>query len=141
MDEMRSKRRDVELDGATCAPSSVEQTDERAKLEARVREDVELQGVIGEEGKRVARAVVDVAIANGAESYAFLLQGIRIANDARGDVAADLARSNRELQQLDRLMRGFSSELRKLDEVVEVLAAYLRRMRTTAGDATRRTLH
>ncbi|MCA9511925.1 MAG: hypothetical protein R3E88_18925 [Myxococcota bacterium] len=130
-----------ELDASGATATAGAGDAERDALEARVREDLEREGVLGDEGTRLASAVVDALLASGPDGYADLLRGIRLAHQVRTDAAADLARSHRELRQLDRLMRGFATELRKLDEVVEVLSAYLRRMRTTAGEATRHTLH
>jgi len=54
---------------------------------------------------------------------------------------ADWDRMQRELRQLERLMSGFGTEIRKLDEVLEVLAAYVRRMRSSIGDGEERLLH
>jgi hypothetical protein len=46
-----------------------------------------------------------------------------------------------ELVEVERLMGAFSGELAKLDEVLEVLAAYVRRMRSTNADEVERTIH
>ena len=114
---------------------------ERSELEERVRLDLEGQGVVGEEARRVALAVVRHLVVAGPDGYADLLAGVRMAHAARAEVASDLARTQRELRQLERLMGGFATELRKLDEVLEVLAAYVRRMRGAAGDGTRHIVH
>ena len=47
----------------------------------------------------------------------------------------------REVKQLERLMVGCATELRKLDEVLEVLAAYVRRMRTSTDESGNQVLH
>ena len=57
------------------------------------------------------------------------------------DVVSDLTTMQRELRQLERLMGWFATELRKLDEVLEVLAAYARRMRSSASDGGKQLLH
>jgi hypothetical protein len=114
--------------------------DEEA-LRERLSADLNALGVVGEAGDRIADAIVEQLRLTGPGGYEDLLAGVRFAHQARADVAADLATAQRELRQLERLMGGFATELRKLDEVLEVLAAYVRRMRTTVGDGSDPLLH
>jgi len=51
------------------------------------------------------------------------------------------ARNAKELKEVERLMGAFAGELTKLDEVVEVLAAYVRRMRSSTPRTIERVLH
>ena len=69
-----------------------------------------------------------------------LLDGIAIACQVQGEMSGELARNARDVQEIERLMGAFAGELAKLDEVLEVLAAYLRRMRTTSPPAATRIL-
>jgi hypothetical protein len=46
-----------------------------------------------------------------------------------------------ELDELQRLMAGFAGELRKLEEALRILDAYLARMRTQTASSHGQTLH
>ena len=46
-----------------------------------------------------------------------------------------------ESEKVERLLGAFSGELEKLDEVLEVLAAYAQRMRAQPRRKSRHTLH
>lgn len=70
-----------------------------------------------------------------------ILDGVSLGFRAQSTVAKELARSSTELQEMERLMGAFAGELSKLDEVLEVLAAYLRRMRTTSPPSGSQILH
>ena len=54
---------------------------------------------------------------------------------------ARVERSLRDVREVERLLGAFSGELEKLDEVLEVLAAYAQRMRPQPAKRERRTLH
>jgi hypothetical protein len=110
-------------------------------LRQRVCGDLARIGLLGEEAKRIAEAIVEQLRLTGPNGYEDLLAGVRFSHQARADVVADWARMQRELRQLERLMGGFGTEIRKLDEVLEVLAAYVRRMRTSVGDGAKQLLH
>jgi len=54
----------------------------------------------------------------------------------------ELARSLKGLKEVERMMGAFSGELSKLDEVLDVLSAYVRRMRSSGSAETMdRILH
>jgi hypothetical protein len=50
-------------------------------------------------------------------------------------------RASAELDELQRLMAGFAGELRKLEEALRILDAYLARMRTQTDSSHGQTLH
>ena len=110
-------------------------------LRQRVCTDLAKTGLLGEEAKRIAEAIVEQLRLTGPGGYEDLLAGVRFSHQARADAMADWTRMQRELRQLERLMSGFGTEIRKLDEVLEVLAAYVRRMRTSVGDGDEQILH
>ena len=110
-------------------------------LRQRVCGDLAKIGLLGEEAKRIADAIVEQLRLTGPGGYEDLLAGVRFSHQARTDVVADWSQMQRELRQLERLMSGFGTEIRKLDEVLEVLAAYVRRMRTSAGNGATQLLH
>lgn len=75
------------------------------------------------------------------QSRRVLLDGIALAFGVQQEVTGELSRNLRGLREVERLMGSFSGELSKLDEVLEVLAAYVRRMRSTKPEEPRRVLH
>jgi len=70
-----------------------------------------------------------------------LLRGAALAVEMQADVYANVERSMRDVKEVERLLGAFSGELEKLDEVLEVLAAYAQRMRNKPTQTARRTLH
>lgn len=117
------------------------ETTQTERLERRVRGDLEDRGITGGEAARLAEALTARLLERGPEGYEDLVAGAQMVSQVRLDLSSDLADSHRELRQLERLMGGFATELRKLDEVLEVLGAYMRRMRDSASDNGRETLH
>ena len=70
------------------------------------------------------------------------LDGVAACWHATSDTRAELDRSLTDIKEVERLMGAFTGELSKLDEVLEVLAAYVRRMRTSNGETSQgQTLH
>ena len=114
---------------------------EEESLRQRVCADLAKLGLLGDESKRIAEAVVEQLRLTGPGGYEDLLAGVRFSYQARVNVAADLSGMQSELRQLERLMGGFATELRKLDEVLEVLAAYVRRMRSSTDESGNEILH
>lgn len=53
----------------------------------------------------------------------------------------DEARTEAELDELQRLMAGFAGELRKLEEALRILDAYLARMRSQTASSQGQPLH
>ena len=60
---------------------------------------------------------------------------------ANPDKEGSEARKVTELDELQRLMAGFAGELRKLEEALRILDAYLARMRTQTATSRGQTLH
>lgn len=75
------------------------------------------------------------------ESRGAMLDGVATAFELQREIGGQLTRSVRGLREVERMMGAFSGELSKLDEVLEVLAAYVRKMRTSGSGADGRTLH
>jgi hypothetical protein len=69
--------------------------------------------------------------------------------DPRGELAAAAAPRDEaaagpdpgDVEELQRLMRGFAGELRKLEEGLRILSAYVTRMRHRSESGEERTLH
>ena len=114
---------------------------EQEALRQRVCTDLAKVGMIGEEARRVADAIVEQLRLTGPRGYEDLLAGVRFSVQVRVETTGEFDVLQREVKQLERLMVGCATELRKLDEVLEVLAAYVRRMRHSAGDDEDPLLH
>jgi len=114
---------------------------EAGALRDRVRADLETRGVIGDRVPILVEVVVARLLEAGADDYLALLDGIAISEGTVCEEDQALDEARRDLRQLERLMSGFSGELAKLDETLEVLAAYLRRMRGTAAEEEDPILH
>jgi hypothetical protein len=106
----------------------------------RVSADLQSRGVAVPAAEVLAEAVAQELHA-GSECYAAVLDGVALGFRVQTAIADELARSAGELQEIERLMGSFAGELSKLDEVLEVLAAYLRRMRSASPPTTSRVVH
>ena len=102
--------------------------------------DLQTRGVVAPAADALAGHLARQIDGRGDERAA-LLDGVALGFRAQDAIAEQLARSAGELQEIERLMSSFAGELSKLDEVLEVLAAYLRRMRTASPTASTRVLH
>jgi hypothetical protein len=112
----------------------------RTKTAARIRADLEQRGVAREFSQTVSDHLEPFTDDLAPEAYEAVLSGVAIAWSARHGTPAGAPPSRAELDEMQRLMGEFAGELRKLDEALELLAAYLTRMRTQRL-ARDRTLH
>jgi len=90
---------------------------------------------------RLAERLTPAYLELGPGSAAALLEGASRTFAAQADEQALVERNLREVKEVERLLGAFSGELEKLDEVLEVLAAYAQRMRSKPAKSTRRVLH
>ena len=115
------------------AASRAESSEDIA-LHDRLSADLQSRGLsVAAADMLVSRVLTDLEGRSGSGLEA-TLDGVALGFLAQAGVAG-------ELQEIERLMGSFAGELSKLDEVLEVLAAYLRRMRTTADASGSRILH
>lgn len=117
----------------------------RAHLEPRRLEDWEArlveEGVAEEWAGRLARRLEAQHRDQGAGSAEALIRGAVAAAAVQSEAHAWVERNMRDVKEVERLLGAFSGELEKLDEVLEVLAAYAQRMRTKPNRKPRHTLH
>ena len=99
------------------------------------------EGVSEPLASRLANSLESAHVESGRGSAGALIRGVTLAARAQTDQQLDVERNLREVREVERLLGAFSGELEKLDEVLEVLAAYAQRMRTKPTKASRRTLH
>jgi hypothetical protein len=99
------------------------------------------QGVSKESASQIAEQLACAHAEFGRGSAAALLRGATLTIEAQAGERAGVERSMRDVREVERLLGAFSGELEKLDEVLEVLAAYAQRMRNKPHRPTGRTLH
>lgn len=115
--------------------------DER-ELRRRIARDLAELGLLGDAATRTADALFAQLGQKGRGEYETLLAGLRVSQSLREEWGAAFLNRQRKLREVEKLMSGFASELRKFDEVLEVLSTYVRRMRSCAGeDETDNLLH
>jgi hypothetical protein len=107
----------------------------------RIRQDLESLGVSRGFSAPVAERIAGLDGELDDHTYSAILDGVAVAFDAhRGDCQAIEDRS-RDLDEIQRLMHGFAGELRKLEEGLRIVSAYVLRMHSKAKGDTGRTLH
>jgi hypothetical protein len=117
----------------------------RARAEPRSVEDWEARlieaGVPDETAPEIAAQLAPAYVELGRGSAAALLRGAMLTVEVQAGERAGVERSMRDVREVERLLGAFSGELEKLDEVLEVLAAYAQRMRNKPSRPAGRTLH
>ncbi len=106
----------------------------------RIRRDLEDRGVPASVSQTLAAHLAPQADQLGGQSYESLLTGAVLTFVVHRDGEPELRRTARDLGEIQQLMSDFHDELRKLDEALETLAAYVVRLRTQS-DLKDRTLH
>jgi len=113
-----------------------------ASLGQRIRRDLVARGVSNDSAGKLARQLEQQVAAGGQDRYETLLDGAALAFRAQSEADdAEAEQSSRDLQEIERMMNAFAGELCKLDETLDVLSAYVRRMRTSSSPRSDRTLH
>jgi hypothetical protein len=112
-----------------------------ASLGQRICRDLVARGVSNDSAGGLARQLEQQVAAVGQDRYETLLDGAALAFRAQSEADAEAEQSSRDLQEIERMMNAFAGELVKLDETLDVLAAYVRRMRTSSSPRSDGTLH
>jgi hypothetical protein len=99
------------------------------------------EGVSAEWAPPLARRLECLHQEMGRGSATILIRAAVAAVDVQSEARADVERNMRDVKEVERLLGAFSGELEKLDEVLEVLAAYAQRMRSKPANKPRHTLH
>jgi hypothetical protein len=102
-----------------------------------IRADLEARGVARDLCETLSTCLDESHSRRSPEAYQALLDGVALACGVQTELDGDLLRNLRDLRETERLMGAFAQELTKLDEVLEVLAAHLRRMRNVPGNTNR----
>jgi hypothetical protein len=107
----------------------------------RVRSDLENRGIDPEFSRPVARRLVAIAADLSASEYAAVLDGVSAAYGVHREISGLNDAHFRPGNELRRLMEGFTGELRKLDEGLQMLSTYLVRMSALSSREDSGTLH
>lgn len=108
----------------------------RREITDRIQSDLERRGLAPELSHSLSRHLAPVVGDLAPDAYEAILGGVTLAYGARGSQVRDRSRTARDLEEVQQLLCDFGTELRKLDEALEVLAAYALRLRaqTAGGD-------
>jgi hypothetical protein len=107
--------------------------DTATELLDRVRCDLESRGITADLSALIAVQLCEQK-RNGSETltpdqYEALIDGAALAYGVQCEVETDADASADQVREIERMMQAFAGELSKLDESLEVLSAYVRRMR------------
>jgi len=104
---------------------------------ARIERDLDRLGVAAGAREALSRRLEALAPTLSEDAYQAALAGALVAHDLHEQSLRHVERSVRDYQEIQRLLSVFSAEMKKLDEALRVLSAYVQRMRTRARTATR----
>ena len=103
--------------------------------------DLQTRGVDVSTAQALSEALASQLEGQGSDAYGPMLDGVALACNPQGENGESAASRAGEFQEIERLMGSFTAELNKLDEVLQVLAAHLSRMRTSAALESQRVVH
>lgn len=104
-----------------------------------LRRELEQNGVATELAERLAFDLETLSGSLTPEARLAAVKGVALASAAHRERADAFRRSQEELVEIERLMSAFASELKKVDEAVKILSAFVGRVREqTAPDPDRR---
>ncbi|MDP6977356.1 MAG: hypothetical protein QF570_01995 [Myxococcota bacterium] len=149
---MATKRAQRNMVLAQRTLQQVEATERRESWHARIHADLAARGIPSTMCDAIAAKLGAHAHFDelSAEAYRAMIDGAVLACGARNPEereAPDVVSDPAEVREIERMMQAFAGELRKLDESLEVLSAYVQRMRKRPdpprepAERVRRTLH
>jgi len=112
-----------------------------AEVRDRLRRDLEARGVDPLFADAVLTRVALVSSDAVEPTWEAIVEGVEVAYRVHRNGQESLRRSLRDLSELSRLVDDFGGELKKLDEGLKMLAAYLSRMRKQVCSEGRQILH
>lgn len=99
----------------------------------RVRADLQRRGVASDFSSSICDRLAPFSDDLTPELYDAVLSGVAMAYGVHRRGVEASQESTPDFAEVERLMSGFVSELRKLDEALETLAAYVSRLRSQAA--------
>jgi hypothetical protein len=124
-------------DAARSAPRAAA---ERERSEA-IRSELGRRGISDEFARAIAQQLEPFAADLAAEQLDAVLSGVALAYGVHRRSIDAFRRTVTELEEVQVLLGSFGSELRKLDEAVEILAAYAARLRQHTTPPPPRSVH
>ena len=106
-----------------------------------VRSDLENRGIDPEFSGPVARRLVAILPDLSALEYAAILDGVSAVHGVYREISGPKNVHFRHENELQRLMEGFTGELRKIDEGLQMLSTYLVRMGALSSGEGSGSLH
>ena len=106
-----------------------------------IRSELERRGISEEFARAVAQQLEPFAADLNAEQLESVLSGVAVAYGVHRRSIDAFRRTVTELEEVQLLLGSFGSELRKLDEAVEILAAYAARLRQHTSPPPPRNVH
>ena len=106
-----------------------------------VRSDLEDRGIDPEFSRSIAQRLIVIAPDLSAPEYAAIFDGVLAACSAHREISGSNDAHFHHGNELQRLLEGFTGELRKLDEGLQLLSAYLVRMGALSSRVGSRSLH
>ena len=107
----------------------------------RVQSDLENRGIDPEFSRPVAQRLVAIVSDLSAAEYAAILEGVSAAYGVHREFSGLGDVNFRQGNELQRLMEGFTGELRKLDEGLQMLSTYILRMGSLSSREDSGRLH
>lgn len=111
-----------------------------SRIARRIRRDLEDRGIPEPVSTALSARMAEQAEHLDGRAYEGFLAGAALSFSLHREGRAEVSGNTTDLGEIQRLMSDFSDELRKLDEALEILAAYVVRMRTQS-DPKDQTLH
>jgi len=102
---------------------------------------LEDRGVGPEFSRSVAQRLTPIVSQLEDDAYGAVLKAVAASYGVHDDDLRTLGQRTGDVDQIQRLMKGFVGELRKLEEAIRILSAYVTRMRTRAVRQRPRSLH
>ena len=115
--------------------------DDELKSEGQIQKDLESLGVSSAFSVAVAERISILANELDRETYSAVLDGVAVAFDAHRSDCEAIEDRARDIDEIQRLMKGFAGELRKLEEGLRIVSAYVLRMHSKASGERGRVLH
>lgn len=113
----------------------------RSRRMNEIRADLEERGVTPEFSRSVAERLSPIVSDLHGEAYGAVLEAVAASYGVHDDDLRMLGQHSGDVDQIQRLMKGFVGELRKLEEAIRILSAYVTRMRSRAVRQRPRSLH
>jgi len=130
---MRSKRLHLNMILAEQSLRRVEVEEKMADLLDRMRGDLKRSGVAPEWLEQLAVQLCARTHAReiSPQEYEAMVEGAVLACGMRQEISPNEDTDTDRVREIERMMQAFAGELAKLDESLEVLSTYVKRMRTS----------